>query len=152
MMMKNVRGPVEGVLGPLYRRLLFFWDQSKSTNTGFMTLENQNKPLFVKELKKVWDEHKGFSAKNTLLIDESPHRALPNPPNTAISPSPYDASQVDDAELAPGGDLRVFLEGLAVEGKEVPRYVAKHRIGQEPITEKHGDWHFYSRVVRSISA
>ncbi|CAA6668532.1 unnamed protein product [Spirodela intermedia] len=172
---RNVLGTIECVLGALVDRLLFIWDQSKCTDTGFKTLENENKPLFMKELGKLWDERRSFSPKNTLLVDDTPYKALLNPPNTAIFPKPYEASHTEDTDLSkfllpsvtsvlihtttllmttlvvidvgPGGEIRNFLEGLAAADAEVPSYVASHSLGQEPITTAHRDWNFYSRVV-----
>lgn len=62
-------------------------DMSKCTGTGFKTLENKNKPLVLKELKKLWNkedpdlpwEQEEFSPSNTLLVDDSPYKALGNP-------------------------------------------------------------------------
>lgn len=62
-------------------------DQSHCTSSGFKTIENRNKPLFLKELKKIWDKEepnlpweKGeYTASNTLLLDDSPYKALRNP-------------------------------------------------------------------------
>ncbi|MQL76940.1 hypothetical protein Taro_009333, partial [Colocasia esculenta] len=87
---RNVVGAVECVMGAFADRLLFIWDQGQCTDTGFKTLEKKDKPLFVKQLSKVWDEdaihnslpqwHRGrFSPTNTLLVDDSPYKALLNP-------------------------------------------------------------------------
>ncbi|MQL69113.1 hypothetical protein Taro_001411 [Colocasia esculenta] len=73
-------------------------DLSKCTPTGFNTLENRHKPLVLKELKKLWNKEDvdlpweigDYSPSNTLLIDDSPYKALCNPPHTAIFPIPYD--------------------------------------------------------------
>ncbi|CAA7408727.1 unnamed protein product [Spirodela intermedia] len=143
----NLMGIIECVMGGLADRLLFIW--SNCTDTGFKTLERGEKPLFLNELRKLWDERRSFSEKNTLLVDYKP---LLNPPNTGIFPSPYDVSQTEDAELGPDGEMRTFLEGLAAAETEVPSYVASHRLGQEPITAVHPDWKFYSRVLRSAGA
>ena len=42
---------------------------------------NPTKKIVFKDLKKVWDDHqfKNFNAKNTLLVDDSPYKALLNP-------------------------------------------------------------------------
>jgi hypothetical protein len=66
-------------------------DLSKCTGTGFYTLENKTKPLVLKELKKLWDDlpwrQQGeFSPSNTLLLDDSPYKALRNPVRTALLP------------------------------------------------------------------
>lgn len=65
-------------------------DLSKCTGTGFYTLENKTKPLVLKELKKLWDDlpwrQQGeFSPSNTLLLDDSPYKALRNPVRTALA-------------------------------------------------------------------
>ncbi|KAK9194229.1 hypothetical protein WN944_004933 [Citrus x changshan-huyou] len=36
-------------------KLLFAWDQNECTNSGFNSLEKKNKPIFLKELKKIWE-------------------------------------------------------------------------------------------------
>ena len=74
--------------------LLWFWqDSSQCTATGHCTVENKDKPLVLKELRKLWTKeepglpwNKGdFSPSNTLLVDDSPYKALRNP----VLPSPY---------------------------------------------------------------
>lgn len=68
----------------LHLQTLFFpWifkDQEKCTDSGFKTLENKNKPIFFKELKKlrIFFGVK-YSASNILLIDDKPYKALLNP-------------------------------------------------------------------------
>lgn len=62
-------------------------DQSHCTVTKFATIENRNKPLVLKELRKLWDKlepnlpwEKGvYNDSNTLLLDDSPYKALRNP-------------------------------------------------------------------------
>jgi hypothetical protein len=57
---------------------------SKCTFTGHKTLENMHKPLVLKELRKLWNkedpdlpwEEGDYSASNTLLVDDSPYKAL----------------------------------------------------------------------------
>uniref|UniRef100_A0A0E0LG67 FCP1 homology domain-containing protein n=1 Tax=Oryza punctata TaxID=4537 RepID=A0A0E0LG67_ORYPU len=130
--------------------LLFCWDLSKCTGTGFKTLENKNKPLVLKELKKLWNkedpdlpwEQEEFSPSNTLLVDDSPYKALGNPPHTAIFPHPYSYLNKKDDSLGPGGDLRVYLENLAT-ADDVQRYVQEHPFGQPSITKSDRHWNFY---------
>ena len=60
---------------------------SQCTFTGHKTLENMHKPLVLKELRKLWNkedpdlpwEDGDYSASNTLLVDDSPYKALRNP-------------------------------------------------------------------------
>ncbi|XP_008670998.1 probable C-terminal domain small phosphatase [Zea mays] len=138
------------------QRLLFCWDLSKCTGTGFYTLENKTKPLVLKELKKLWDDlpwrQQGeFSPSNTLLLDDSPYKALRNPPHTAIFPCPYSYKDDKDDALGPGGDLRLYLESLATTADDVQRYVRDHPFGQPPITEAHKHWEFYRRILRTTT-
>nr|ABF98947.1 expressed protein [Oryza sativa Japonica Group] len=93
-------------------------DMSKCTFTGHKTLENIHKPLVLKELRKLWNKEEPdlpweqgyYSPSNTLLVDDSPYKALRNPPYTAIFPQPYSYLNSNDNSLGPGGDLRVYLE------------------------------------------
>lgn len=70
--------------------IFFFWgkDQAECTDSGFKALEKRDKPILLKELKKIW-ENKGskatlpswivqYSSTNTLLIT-TPYKALLNP-------------------------------------------------------------------------
>lgn len=62
-------------------------DQSHCTFTGFNTIDNQNKPLLLKELKKLWEKDDpslpwsigDYNETNTLLLDDSPYKGLKNP-------------------------------------------------------------------------
>lgn len=64
-------------------------DYSHCTQTSFRTLENKHKPLVFKDLRKIWEKNdpnlpweKGyFNETNTLLLDDSPYKALLNPVN-----------------------------------------------------------------------
>lgn len=62
-------------------------DQSHCTDTGYYTIEKRDKPLLLKKLKKLWDKRepglpweKGvYNESNTLLVDDTPSKALSNP-------------------------------------------------------------------------
>ena len=62
-------------------------DQSQCVRTSYVTLDNPEKPLFLKPLKKLWDRLEGdlpwavgeYNETNTLLVDDSPYKALCNP-------------------------------------------------------------------------
>ncbi|RLN27929.1 uncharacterized protein C2845_PM05G04620 [Panicum miliaceum] len=64
-----------------------FEDMSKCTVTMHKTLENRDKPLVLKEMRKLWQkedpdlpwEEGDYSPSNTLLVDDSPYKALRNP-------------------------------------------------------------------------
>ncbi|GAB2302133.1 hypothetical protein Dimus_036150 [Dionaea muscipula] len=150
----NVDGVIDCVFkGGLKKKLLFVWDQDKCSDYGFKSLENKEKPIFLKELKKLWDEVKSsdnrgsYSASNTLLIDETPYMGLLNPPNTSIYPEPYDPDNEADNALDPKEELGKYLDGLA-EAEDVQAYVKAHPIGQPAIGPEHPDWGFYSKIRR----
>lgn len=153
---RNVDMVVDFLMGDSKQKLLFSWNQFHCTDTGFNTIENPDKPLVLKELKKLWEKRepnlpweKGeFNESNTLLLDDSPYKALRNPPHTAIFPRTYEYKNMNDCSLGEGGDLRVYLEGLA-EAENVQRYVEKNPFGQRAITERNLSWKFYSRVIFS---
>lgn len=62
-------------------------DLSHCTTTGFRTLENKHKTLVFKDLRRIWEKddpslpwEKGiYNESNTLLLDDSPYKALLNP-------------------------------------------------------------------------
>lgn len=51
----------------------------------------------------------------------------------------------------PGGNLRVYLEGLAAS-ENVQKYVEQHPFGQSPINEQDLRWEFYNRVLKRIQS
>ncbi|KAA8541049.1 hypothetical protein F0562_025012 [Nyssa sinensis] len=154
---RNMQLVIEFLMGKTKDNLLFCWDRSHCTETGYNTVENRDKPLILKELKKLWEKHdpnlpweRGeYNETNTLLLDDSPYKALCNPPNTAIFPYSYRYKDVKDNSLGPGGDLRVYLEGLALV-ENVQKYVEQNPFGQRPITEKNLSWAFYLKVIQTV--
>ncbi|KAK4409821.1 hypothetical protein Sango_0055100 [Sesamum angolense] len=153
-----IRRIVNFLLGDLKHKLLFCWDMSHCTRTRFKTLENRHKPMVFKELRKIWESDnpnlpwkKGdYNESNTLLLDDSPYKALLNPSHTGIFPHSYCYLNKNDNSLGPGGDLRVYLEGL-VKSDSVQKYVEQHPFGQTPINESNLSWQFYSGVLSSMS-
>ncbi|XP_047941200.1 uncharacterized protein LOC125188417 isoform X1 [Salvia hispanica] len=149
---------VSYLLGDQKDKLLFCWDMRYCTQTGFKTLENRHKPLVCKELRNIWEKDnpsipwkKGdFDETNTVLLDDSPYKSLLNPLHSAISPNPYQYSDTNDNSLGPGGDLRVYLDGLAAS-ENVQNYVEQHPFGQRPIGEQDLSWEFYCRVLKQMS-
>ncbi|KAL9843213.1 putative FCP1 domain, HAD superfamily protein [Arabidopsis thaliana] len=99
-------------------------DQEECTDSGYKTLENRYKPLFFKDLSKVFKCFKGFSASNTIFIDDEPYKALRNPDNTGLFPMSFDASNKQDNLLDPEGELCSYLEGLA-KSSDVQAYLHK---------------------------
>ncbi|KAJ9559172.1 hypothetical protein OSB04_013786 [Centaurea solstitialis] len=129
-------------------------DQEECTDTGYKCANSKYKPLFLKELKYIWQKKYSYlpwkdgeySSSNTLLI-ANPANALLNPPNTSISPKDYDPNNKQDDFLGPNGELRAFLDGVA-EASDVPSYVKSHPFGEPAITPSHFDWKHYVEIIR----
>ncbi|XP_021615959.1 uncharacterized protein LOC110617475 isoform X3 [Manihot esculenta] len=121
---KNVDMVIDFLMGDSRRKLLFSWHQSHCTDTGFTTVENSNKPLLLKELKKLWDKlepdlpwNKGeYNESNTLLLDDSPYKALRNPAHTAVFPLSYRYKNSGDTSLG------FHLKGHHVGGR-LPEHI-----------------------------
>ncbi|XP_071731012.1 uncharacterized protein [Rutidosis leptorrhynchoides] len=154
---KKILDPVvDFLLGDFKKKLLFCWDASKCTNSGFRTLEDKHKCIVFKDLSKIWNQNgpgnswvKGsFHESNRLLLDDSPYKALLNNKHTGIFPASYSYKDKDDDLLGPKGKLRSFLEGLAA-ADDVKTYVEQHPLGQGAIDQNSQNWAFYSRVLKS---
>ncbi|KAB1216827.1 hypothetical protein CJ030_MR4G015441 [Morella rubra] len=151
---RNMDRLIDFLMGDSRCKLLFCWDQSHCTSTGVNTLENKEKPLLLKELRKLWEKlepdlpwEKGeYREANTLLLDDSPYKALLNPVNTAIFPHTYQYTDFDDTSLGPGGGLRVYVEGLAM-ADNVQKYVQENPFGQLAISESNPSWSFYRQII-----
>ncbi|KAL6545482.1 hypothetical protein OROGR_009356 [Orobanche gracilis] len=156
--LRNMEPILDFLLGSDKCKLLFCWDQSHCTNTGFTTVEKRYKPLLLKKLKKLWDkcepdlpwERGVYNESNTLLLDDTPSKALSNPQYNAVFPCTYRFRNVRDNSLGPGGDLRVYLDRLAT-AENAQEYVKQNPFGQRPITEKNLSWGFYRKVIEASS-
>lgn len=155
---RNMDRLIDFLMGDSKNKLAFCWDQSHCTSTGFNTIENREKPLLLKELRKLWEKlepnlpwEKGdYNEANTLLLDDSPYKALVNPVNTAIFPHTYRYTDINDTSLGPRGDLRVYLGRLAM-AENVQKYVEKNPFGQRAITKWNPSWGFYRQVIDAIA-
>ncbi|XP_029130490.1 ubiquitin-like domain-containing CTD phosphatase 1 isoform X1 [Cajanus cajan] len=155
---KNIDSIIDYLMGNMKQRLLFCWDLSHCTETSFKTLENKYKPVVFKDLRKIWDKHdsnlpweKGYyNESNTLLLDDSPYKALLNPPCNSVFPHTFKFQSQSDKSLGAGGDLRQYLDGLA-NAENMVKYVEQHPFGQEGINEKSQCWNFYLKVLDSLS-
>ncbi|CAH8363269.1 unnamed protein product [Eruca vesicaria subsp. sativa] len=144
---KNVDIVLNIVLDNLQDNLLFVWDQEECTNSGSTTLGNSDKPMFFKDLSKVFQYFKGFSASNTIFIDDEPYKALLNPDNTGVFPVSYDPTDKNDDFLDPEGEFCAYLDDLA-SSSDVQDYVKEHSFGQPMIESSHPDWPFYNKVIK----
>ncbi|XP_057444839.1 uncharacterized protein LOC130737086 [Lotus japonicus] len=88
-MSDNVEKLVEFLFQDMKGKLLFCWDHSYCTSSGVHAPTQLSKEMVFKDLNKVWDQFDDYNAKNTLLVDDSPYKALLNPPHTAVFPDTY---------------------------------------------------------------
>ncbi|KAL2325748.1 hypothetical protein Fmac_024806 [Flemingia macrophylla] len=153
----NVDETITFLMGNSASKLLFYYNQSHCTRTRFTTVENKEKPLVMKELRKLWEKEdpdlpweKGeFNESNTLLLDDSPYKELLNPKHTTIFPCSYRYYHTRDSELGPGGDVHVYLEGL-ITAKDVQKHISENPFGQRPIRETNPSWRYYSKVIEAV--
>ena len=100
------------------------FDQSDCTDTGVGHPDNKHKPMLIKRLSVLWADQRlaagvpgvAFGPSNTLLIDDSPYKAIDNPKHTAVHPREWSALDDDDAHtaaLAPDGEVRRLLALVA---------------------------------------
>ncbi|KAI8018973.1 hypothetical protein LOK49_LG04G03403 [Camellia lanceoleosa] len=155
---KIIDGVVDYLLGDMKCKLLFCWDISHCTGTGFRTLENKHKEVVFKELRKIWEKQdinlpweKGYyNESNTLLLDDSPYKALLNPLHTGIFPYSYNFKDRSDNSLGPEGDLRVYLQDLAT-AEDFRKHIEEHPFGQLAIDETSSSWAYYRKIISSPS-
>ncbi|KAM1130602.1 hypothetical protein ACFX19_045936 [Malus domestica] len=148
---------IDYLMGDMKHKLLFCWDLSHCTATGFRTLENRHKTLVFKELRRVWEKQEpglpwekgAYNESNTVLLDDSPYKALLNPAHTSVFPYPFTFQRGSDTSLGPGGDIRVYLEGLAA-AENIQEFVEQQPFGQGPINESSASWPFYLKVLRKV--
>lgn len=148
---------VDYLLGDLKKKLLFLWDLSHCTNSSARSLENKHKLIVFKEMRKIWgqnghnlaSENGYYDESNTLLLDDSPYKALLNPKHTGLFPLSYNYMDINDNSLGPDGDLRVYLEGVAAT-EDIKMYIEQHPFGQRAIDEISPHWAFYSGVLEHI--
>ncbi|CAH1413221.1 unnamed protein product [Lactuca virosa] len=141
---------VDYLLGDLKKKLLFLWDLSHCTNSSARSLENIHKFIVFKEVKKIWEKIEFYDESNTLLLDDSPYKALLNPKHTGVFPLSYTYRDTNDNSLGPNGDLRVYLEGVGTT-ENVKTYVEQHPFGQNAIDKRSPRWAFYSKSVIIIT-
>ncbi|MED6220922.1 hypothetical protein PIB30_049472 [Stylosanthes scabra] len=156
---KYVDPIVDYLLGDMRNKLLFCWDDSHCVETSFKSVEDKKKPLLFKDLRKIWNKHdpnlpweKGYyNESNTLLIDDSPHKGLLNPPHTSIFPHTFTCWNKSDNSLGVGGEMYEHISRLA-NVENVQKYIKEHPFGQAPITQASPSWNFYVQVLATLSA
>ena len=145
----NARTLVNHIWGKQRDRLAFVWGQDRCTHVGAMDPaagpgHGLGKPILLKDLHALWavSSYARFGPNNTLLLDDSPYKAVMNPAHTAIHPAEYklswggadvnvtgeesdanDHRRIADELLGPSGALRTYLAKLS-ECETVTAYVA----------------------------
>lgn len=111
---ENVDHLIDLVFGKIRRKLLAFeWDQShcESHSQGAFS----EKPIFFKNLSKVWDKYPCYNQTNTYLADDSAKKSENNPPGTVITLDPWyphKGSGFNDCDLGERGNIRLLLDRL----------------------------------------
>ncbi|XP_048236319.1 uncharacterized protein LOC125371384 [Ricinus communis] len=142
-------------------------------------LENKSKPIFLRELNKLWAENNNsnlllltqrYSSSDILLIDDKPYKALLNPflvhfsnfnfvfsCSLTLGNDLYDTGLRENCHflciitgLRREGGLWIYLDGLA-KADDVHTYVKNHPFGQPAITAMRPDWDYYSKIVHRQS-
>eukprot|EP00124_Ichthyophonus_hoferi_P002031 Ihof_evm3s125 gene=Ihof_evmTU3s125 len=124
--LKNVEKMVKYIFQDHESQLKFLWGQDLCTDTGRVHPNNKHKPIFNKDLSKIWRkaEYQGiYDQTNTLLIDDDRYKAELTPKN-AIHPEAWDPSKEDDNDLGPDGKLTRLLTELLAED-DIQKFVAK---------------------------
>ena len=129
---RNTRKLVDYVWGEHRNKVAFVWGQERCLNVGVAPSDSPegttSRPIFLKELQKVWSLKKKtglarFNETNTLLIDDSPYKAIRNPAHTVIHPRGFTAEELDtDEMLGKSGALRRYLEEM-LESTSIPDFV-----------------------------
>lgn len=101
-MKENVSLLCEFIFTPEQRaKLLFEWDQTQCVRIEPHPNPTETKPLFEKRLTRVWNEFSEYTAKNTLIFDDSDLKMRNNPPGCTFLPSSWIVTQIHDHELSP---------------------------------------------------
>ena len=92
----NARALVNHVWGKSRDKLAFVWGQERCTHVGAMDPARGagSKPILLKDLRVLWSHPSfaRFGPRNTLLLDDSPYKAVLNPEHTAIHPAAYEVA------------------------------------------------------------
>jgi len=89
MTKKSAKPILADLFPPQHIPLLFNWYQNRCHSIP-NELVPDGKPLFLKELSRVWAEFSQFNESNTILLDDTSEKCARNPPHTSIQPCPYE--------------------------------------------------------------
>eukprot|EP00656_Telonema_subtile_P026891 TRINITY_DN28870_c0_g1_i1.p1 TRINITY_DN28870_c0_g1~~TRINITY_DN28870_c0_g1_i1.p1 ORF type:complete len:292 (+),score=58.43 TRINITY_DN28870_c0_g1_i1:109-984(+) len=120
--LRNFKSALPLVFGEDSRTLLHVMGQDSCTDTGLKHPDNVHKPVFLKELAKLWALRvlRGrFGPSNTLLVDDSVYKTALNPTYTAVHPQEWVPWMQDDDGLQ---QLTELLRGVAA-AVSVPEFL-----------------------------
>lgn len=86
----NVHAQVRYLFGERYKELLFVWSQKECEAVPHPDGDKVDKPLFLKNLARVWERFPQYNAGNTILVDNEPRKSRNNPPSCLHVPDPWD--------------------------------------------------------------
>ena len=86
-------------------RLLFEWDQSHCTSVVPHPDPSEKKPLFEKQLRRVWKEFPQYDKDSTLIIDDSSLKMRSNPTECVYIAEAWNATMTEDNQLEWNGDI-----------------------------------------------
>jgi len=110
---------VEKIWGHRMIDLKFIFTQLECTH-------DNKKLIFFKELSIVWRVFPKYNWTNTLLIDDSPEKAMMNPPFTSIHPIPM---TMNDRSV--DNKLWNYLKKLNETSMDIPEFVSKTDLSHE---------------------
>mmetsp|Transcript_12108 Transcript_12108/g.18297 ORF Transcript_12108/g.18297 Transcript_12108/m.18297 type:complete len:482 (-) Transcript_12108:49-1494(-) len=121
--------------------LLFSWCQDQSTNLYPRTsIVSSHKPLFLKEMEKVWSLFPSYDSTNSVLLDNHVEKLERNPLGSCMLVPDFFVDSVDDNELHPTNSLATHLRAMA---HETPLNISKY------ITQRAGT-EFYFPTTYSV--
>ena len=114
----------------------------------------------IKPLQSVWAEFPQYSARNTLLLDDSPEKAVANPQHTSVHPAPFNYERASDvpaerpAKLNKKAKKRKLLEAQAAGSVLVPPTDPRDALGSDDVELEPGGplWRHLDAVADAAAA
>ena len=130
------------VFGTNVSRLEFIFDQSDCDQVSESIApdigeqrkdKSTKKPIFLKNLTKVWGRYPQFNEENTIIVDDSDHKMINNPKTCHFNPGTWTRDKVDDNGLKVGGLLRNFLQSRVPVSWDILAF--EHNIHEQQLRE-----------------
>lgn len=155
---QNVKPMIELAYATGTERPVAILDQSHCTETGVCHPQKPAKKLMQKTMSFVWAlpevrEAGPFGENDTLMLDDSPYKALSNPENTALHPLEWSPETKDLAiinGIGPDGEVRRMLERFA-DAEDGRAIVCAHNATKHALWGKPEDDPLYDLVKQEFS-